>query len=171
MNNWNMLLAQSQQGNKSSYKEFLTAVQPFIRSVVYSKIQNDSLIDDIMQETLFAIHNSLHTYDPNRSAKSWVSVIARNKTIDYLRSNQYKLSNAEDISNLQIEEADDNKEDRYDLNKAMDKISIKQQEIIIKMKVEGKTAKQTALELEMSESAVKTAAHRAYKLIKEFLEV
>jgi RNA polymerase sigma-70 factor (ECF subfamily) len=170
MNNWNELLKQSQQGNKNSYKQFLTEVQPFVRSVIYSKIQNNSLIDDILQETLLAIHNSLHTYDSNRNAKSWISVIARNKTIDYLRSNQYKLSQAENIESLQIEDSKNNT-NNYDLEKAMQQVSTKQQEIIVKMKVEGKTAKQTALELDMTESAVKTAAHRAYKLIKEFLEV
>tara|TARA_Y100001960_G_C14738697_1_gene861716 strand:+ start:1361 stop:1897 length:537 start_codon:yes stop_codon:yes gene_type:complete len=170
MNNWNELLKQSQNGNKNSYKHFLTEVQPFVRSVIYTKVQNLSLIDDILQETLLAIHNSLHTYDATRNAKSWISVIARNKAIDYLRSNQHKLSQAEDIENLKLEGSETNT-NNYDLEKAMRQVSVKQQEIIVKMKVEGKTAKQTALELEMTESAVKTSAHRAYKLIKEFLEV
>jgi len=112
----------------------------------------------------------LHTYDSTRSAKSWISVIAKNKTLDYLKSNQHKLSQAEDIADLKMESSN-NDTNNYDLEKAMKQVSIKQQEIIVKMKIEGKTAKQTALELEMTESAVKTAAHRAYKLLKEFLEV
>lgn len=170
MNNWNELLKQSQQGNKNSYKQFLTEVQPFVKAVIYSKIRNQSIIDDILQETLLAIHKSLHTYDPARNAKSWISVIAKNKALDYLKSNQHKLSQAEDITNLNVATVENNTS-QYDIGKAMQQVSTKQQEIIVKMKVEGKTAKQTALELEMTESAVKTAAHRAYKLIKEFLEV
>ncbi|MGB2105397.1 MAG: sigma factor, partial [Glaciecola sp.] len=38
------------------------------------------MIDDILQETLLAIHNALHTYDSKRNVKSWISVIAKNKT-------------------------------------------------------------------------------------------
>jgi RNA polymerase sigma-70 factor (ECF subfamily) len=170
MNNWNQLLKQSQQGNKNSYKQFLTEVQPFIKSVIYNKVNNTIIIDDILQDTLLAIHNSLHTYDSARNAKSWISVIAKNKALDYLKSNQHKLSQAQDIASLKIE-SDKLNSNNIDIEKAMQQVSIKQQEIIVKMKVEGKTAKQTALELEMTESAVKTAAHRAYKLIKEFLEV
>jgi len=170
MNNWNELLKQSQQGNKNSYKKFLTEVQPFVKAVIYKRSENQPIIDDILQETLLAIHNALHTYDSTRSAKSWISVIAKNKTLDYLKSNQHKLSQAEDIADLKMESSN-NDTNNYDLEKAMKQVSIKQQEIIVKMKIEGKTAKQTALELEMTESAVKTAAHRAYKLLKEFLEV
>jgi RNA polymerase sigma-70 factor (ECF subfamily) len=170
MNNWNELLQQSQQGNKNSYKQFLTEAQPFVKAVIYNKVNNQAIIDDILQDALLAIHNSLHTYDSNRSAKSWISVIAKNKALDYLKSNQHKLSQAEDIENLKTESAESNA-NNYDLEKAIQQVSVKQQEIILKMKIEGKTAKETALELNMTESAVKTAAHRAYKLIKEFLEV
>jgi len=173
MNNWNQLLKQSQDGNKNSYKQFLTEVQPFVKAIIYKNLQNQDLVQDIMQEVLIAIHNSLNTYDSERSAHSWVSVIAKNKSIDYLRSKYHKQSSnvsLDDINVLELgtaEEATIN----YDLEKAMMKISDKQQKILSKMKIEGKTAKETAKEVKMSESAVKTSAHRAYKILKEFLEV
>jgi RNA polymerase sigma-70 factor, ECF subfamily len=169
-NNWNELLKQSQNGNKNSYKIFLTEIQPFIKAVIYNKIKNHSLIDDILQETLIAIHKSLHTYDYNRSAKSWISVIAKNKALDYIKSNQHKLSQGEELSSINLQEQPENYT-KYDLDNAMSKISDKQKKIIHKMKFEGKTVKETALEVKMSESAVKTSAHRAYKILKEFLEV
>jgi DNA-directed RNA polymerase specialized sigma24 family protein len=38
------------------------------------------------------------------------------------------------------------------------------------MKIEGYTAKEVGIKLNMSESAVKTSAHRTYKMLKEKIE-
>lgn len=47
-----------------------------------------------------------------------------------------------------------------------------QQQIILKeLKLNGKSIRELSLELKLSEAAVKTTAHRAYKTLSDLLEV
>ena len=39
-----------------------------------------------MQETLLAVHNQRHTYDPALPVTAWVHAIARYKLVDFLRN-------------------------------------------------------------------------------------
>src|SRR5260370_14586365 len=44
------------------------------------------MIDDAIQDTLIAIHEKRHTYDPTRPFGAWLAAVARYKWIDALRS-------------------------------------------------------------------------------------
>jgi DNA-directed RNA polymerase specialized sigma24 family protein len=42
-------------------------------------------VEDLVQETLLAIHNQQHTFDPAQPLSAWVHAIATYKLIDALR--------------------------------------------------------------------------------------
>ena len=164
------LMRLAQSGNKKAYADLLRAITPLIKAFVAKRISNTADVDDVVQETLLSIHHAGHTYDTNRSFKVWMFTISRNRLNDYLRRN-YKNRTFTEISlnDLTFEiSADDVTEGPIQseyIDKILDLLPEKQREIISMMKIEGYTAEDTAKKMNMSVSAVKVAAHRAYKLL------
>ena len=56
-----------------------------IKAYLLSRFGPLEILDDCVQESLIAIHNARHTYDPNRPIRPWLYTIVRHKTIDMLR--------------------------------------------------------------------------------------
>ena len=131
-------------------------------------------MDDLLQEVLLSIHKARHTYDGLRPYKPWAFAIARFRLLDYLRSHYAdRLRSAVDVSEVENTLQDDVTECRIDyesINRKIHKLPEKQAFILQMMHQEGYTAKEVAEKIGMTETAVKVAAHRAYKAIRQQLE-
>jgi RNA polymerase sigma-70 factor (ECF subfamily) len=75
----------AQGGDKTAYETLLRDCIPFIRQVARAQGVHPDGIDDIVQETLLAIHGARQTYDPSRSFTAWLRVIAQRRAVDGLR--------------------------------------------------------------------------------------
>ena len=165
-----MVLAQS--GDKQAYRDLLHTVSSELNPFLIKKIANESDREDVLQNILIAIHNARHSYTPGRPFKPWMYAIANHKVIDYYRQNKRKsdheigdletdfLYSDETISELETNEL---------LEQLLKKLPARQALIVKLMKLDGLSVKETAAMMEMTVSAVKVSAHRAYKIIqKEF---
>src|SRR5262249_48105082 len=76
-------------GDAAAYNRLLTSLTPAIRSVGRGGLARAGLVvedaEDVVQETLLAIHLKRHTWDPSMPLGPWVRAIARNKLIDAMR--------------------------------------------------------------------------------------
>jgi RNA polymerase sigma-70 factor (ECF subfamily) len=128
----------------------------------------------VLQEVLISIHKARHTYDGNRSYKPWIYAIAKYRLQDYLRMHYAdQLHQAVDISDLENNLHEDVTESvlNYEsISGEIHQLPEKQATILQLMHQEGYTAKEVAEKLGMNESAVKVAAHRAYKLLRQRVE-
>ncbi len=164
------LMRLSQSGDKKAYAALFHAIMPLIKAFVSRRISNMADVDDVVQETLLSIHYAGHTYDTNRSFKVWMFTIARNRLNDYLRRN-YKNRTFTEISfddlnfEISVDDVTEGRAQSEYLKEVLDNLPEKQREIVSMMKIEGHTAEDTAKRMNMSVSAVKVAAHRAYKLL------
>ena len=76
-------------GDAAAYRRFLEGVTPYLRGLArrgcerYGAAASDS--EDIVQETLLALHLKRGTWDATRPIGPWISTIARHKLIDALR--------------------------------------------------------------------------------------
>lgn len=84
------LMAAAQDGDRVAYARLLKALVPVIRVVARRKISDPSLVEDVVQDTLLAIHRVRHTYDPCRPLLPWVTAIASARAIDVLRKERRK---------------------------------------------------------------------------------
>src|SRR5271163_3388043 len=75
----------AQAGDRSAYETLLRDCIPFIKRVARGQGIRPDLIDDVVQETLFTVHQARQTYDPNRSFTAWLRTIAQRRAIDGLR--------------------------------------------------------------------------------------
>src|SRR5262249_16260545 len=86
---WAGLMRAAMNGDAAAYNRVLTSLAPAIRAAARRGLGRAGLVaedaEDIVQETLLAIHLKRHTWDPTLPLGPWVRAIARNKLIDVIR--------------------------------------------------------------------------------------
>ncbi len=170
------LLIESLEGNRKSYELFLKEIQIIFRNFLKNKIIEEENIEDLVQEILISIHNGRHTYDSSLPVLNWIFSIAYRRYVDFLRKkkriNKYEFY-TETFEQFQTNIYLDN-EDRFierdKINRILDKMSEKDRKIIQLLKFENYSIREISKMLGKSESAVKVAAHRAYKKLKNIIE-
>jgi RNA polymerase sigma-70 factor, ECF subfamily len=164
------LMRLAQQGDKKAYAALFQAITPLLKSFVSKRLNSLADAEDVVQEILMSIHRASHTYDTDRPFKVWMFTIARYRLNDHLRKLYKKGAfpeiNLEDMAQ-EISAGDvTEQQDKYEyLNKALSSLPEKQKKIVTLMKIEGYSAIETAQAMNMSVSAVKVSAHRAYKAL------
>lgn len=167
------LMQKTLQGNKAAYSALLNETRRILRPYIAKRIFQAQDAEDVMQEILIAIHKVKHTYDGNRPYLPWAYAIANYKIQDRLR----KLYSDPLKNSADLIVAENNPEENVtesglayeDIAKEVEKLPQKQAKILSLMHKDGYTAKEVAAKIGMTESAVKVAAHRAYKVLRKRL--
>ena len=163
-----MLLA-GLSGNAAEYQSFLKDLSAHLRAFLrkrLSRLPDD--VEDLVQESLIAIHNQRHTYDAQQPLSAWVQAIAKYKLVDFLRRHAARdqfnepLDDESDIFSSVDARAD---EARRDLNVLLHALPDQQRLPIIHTKLEGLSVKECARLTGFSESAVKVGVHRGLKAL------
>ncbi len=172
--NFAALMQQSLAGDQAAYAVLLKETSRLLRPFLAKRLSYTNEVDDLLQEILISIHKARHTYDGNRPYKPWVYAIARFRLQDHLRAHYSDLlRHAVDLSDLEEflhEDVTESAISYESISKEVQKLPHKQASILQMMHQEGFTAKQVAEKIGMKESAVKVAAHRAYKVLRKTLE-
>lgn len=163
------LLVQGLDGDAAAYREFLRALAAHLRGFLRRRLQRiPDEVEDLVQETLLAVHNQRHTYDRAQPLTAWVHAIAKYKLIDCLRRRAGRDDVTEPLDEtLEVFAAVDNEaaDARRDVAKLLAGLPEKQRQAIVCMKLEGLSVVETAARTGMSESAVKVYVHRGLKAL------
>jgi RNA polymerase sigma-70 factor, ECF subfamily len=158
----------------AAYQQFLKALGSHLRAFLRRRLmQRPDEVEDLVQETLLAVHNQRHTYRHDMPVTAWVHAIARYKLIDWLRSHGVKEGRNEplDEANEMFSTADsDAAEARRDLNELLQNLPDKQRLPIVHVKLEGLSVVETAQLTGLSESAVKIGVHRGLKALAALIQ-
>ena len=168
------LMQRSLSGDTQAYAVLLKETARLLRPFLAKRLFAGSEVDDVLQEILLSIHKARHTYDGERPYKPWAYAIAKFRLQDHLRAHYADhLHDAEDISELEEILPDDVTETGFSyesISVEVEKLPEKQATILRLMHQDGYTSKEIAEKMGMNESAVKVAAHRAYKVLRKQLE-
>lgn len=168
------LMRRSLSGDGYAYAELLRETARLLKPFLSRRLHLSSEVDDVLQEILLSIHKARHTYDGQRPFKPWMYAIAGYRLQDHLRAHYAdRLRDAEDYDELEEILPDGVTEPAFSyesISAEVEKLPEKQASILRLMHHEGYTAKEVAAKMGMNESAVKVAAHRAYKILREKLE-
>lgn len=158
-------------GDDASYKRLLSRLSAYLRgyfSGQFTRVgRSPADAEDLVQETLIALHTRRHTYDRTQLLTPWVHAIARYRLIDFLR--RTKTSHL----SIQIEEAEDliaeeeapAIESKLDLDELLGQLKPKTRKIIQMVKLNGLSVSEAAEQSGMSESAIKVTVHRGLKAL------
>ena len=163
------LLVEGLAGDATAYRTFLKELSAHLRAFLRGRLSRlPEEVEDIVQETLLAVHNQRHTYDPGQPLTAWIHAIARYKLIDVLhrRTGSEALNEPLD-DEIEVFAASDTDADaaRRDLATLLEQLPDRQRLPIIHMKLEGRSVVEAAQLTGMSEAAVKVGVHRGLRAL------
>lgn len=164
------LMLQAQAGDETAYRVLLTELSGRLRAYYRRRLTTMAGdAEDLVQETLLAIHNQRHTYDRSRPLTTWCYAIARYKLVDFLRRHGRReaLTDSIDDDFSQELSADnpDSTDARRDMQQLLETLPERQRQSVVHVKIEGRSVVETAALTGMSESAIKVNVHRALKAL------
>ena len=169
------LLVQGLAGDSRAYHAFLKDLSAHLRAFFRKRlVRLPDDVEDLVQETLLAIHNQRHTYRADQPLTAWVHAIARYKMVDLLRSRASRESLNDPLDDeLEVLSASDHEAAtaRRDLGKLIDDLPERQRLPIVHVKLEGLSVVETAQLTGMSVAAVKVGVHRGLKAIAARIRV
>lgn len=98
------LIKRCQRGDRQAFDELIRLYYDYVSGFLRKATENETLCEDLTQETFLKMIRSIERFDPGGSASfgTWLITIARNCYIDQLRRNRIRL---EDIDSIQLEDA------------------------------------------------------------------
>ncbi len=163
------LLVKGIDGDASAYHGFLKALSAHLRAYFRKRLfQRPDDIEDLVQETLLAVHNQRHTYQADQPLTAWVHAIARYKLVDLLRARRSSEAFTEPLDDeLEVFAASDTDaaDARRDLDKLLAELPEHHRLPIMHIKLEGLSVAEAAQRTGMSESAIKVGVHRGLKAL------
>ena len=159
-------------GQEEPYRRLLHRLSSHLRGYFKTRLsragRSGAETEDLLQETLLAIHTRRHTYDPAERFTPWVFAIARYKLIDHLRHTRTSAKDIplEDVGDL-MSEIDDQRdaESAMDIERLLTRLSPKASCAIREVKLRGSSVIEAARICGMSESAVKVSIHRGLRTL------
>jgi len=156
-------------GDASAYHAALKDLAVLLRGFLRGRLSRlPDEVEDLVQETLLAIHNQRHTYDAAQPLTAWVHAIARYKMIDFLRRRSGREALHEPLDEdlaVFAHSEHESVDARRDLAGLLETLPDRHRLPIVHVKIEGLSVAETAKRTGMSESAVKVGIHRGLKAL------
>lgn len=162
------LMAMAQRGDRQAYTTLLTECQRWLKSYFGRRVAPCHL-DDLVQETLMALHHKLATWDSSRAFLPWLAAIARYRWVDSLRR-IYRAAESElddEIAGFDEEPAI---AARISLERLFAQLPDAQAQAIELVKIEGLSVAEAARACGQSESLIKVNIHRGLKKLTAMIE-
>jgi RNA polymerase sigma-70 factor, ECF subfamily len=169
-------MQRAQEGEEEAYAELLVLLTAATRSYVRLRVGAPvPWIDDVVQETLIAVHHARHTFDGCRPFAPWFYAIARNRFVDVLRREQ-RVRRHEFAGDAwpEFECATNDAISRVDMDavqQALASLPPRQREIVEAIKLRDESVRDVAARLDMTMTSVKVTAHRGYRTLRRLLGV
>ncbi len=167
---WADWMRAANTGDGQAYRRLLDALAIVIRSFTRQGCARSGLAaadaEDVVQETLLAIHLKRHTWDERQPILPWVRAIARNKLIDSLRRRGRRVHvPIDDFLEILASPQDQNSLDMRDAKRLLKVLDGRQRQVVEAISVEGASIREAAHRLGISEGAVRVALHRGLKAL------
>jgi RNA polymerase sigma-70 factor (ECF subfamily) len=152
-------------GDEAAYRRLLAALAPMLRGAARRGLARSGLgeadAEDVVQETLLAIHLKRHTWDAARPIGPWVRAIARNKLVDHLRRRGGRVDvPIEEFENILPAQEEKPPVETSDVEPYLKSLPGRQRDVIQCILREDISIRETAARLKISEGAVRVALHR-----------
>lgn len=152
-------------GDGKAYDFFLRDVAGLVRSFARRKVQEGIDAEDIVQETLLAIHMKRHTWRHDAPVTPWIYAIARHKLVDAYRRRRRRVEiETGETPETSAQSKTESVSDR-EIGVALDALAPGQRSAVAAICVDGRSIGEAAKHLGMSEAAVRVALHRGLTAI------
>ncbi|MBS0326924.1 MAG: sigma-70 family RNA polymerase sigma factor [Proteobacteria bacterium] len=160
-------------GDGAEYEAFLRELCGHLRAYLRKRLAGmPDDIEDLVQETLIAVHSRRDTYDRGQPLTAWVHAIARYKIVDLLRTHGPRARATEvfdEDSDLFGSVDNEAALAKRDVARLLERLPERQRLPIVHTRLEGLSVAEAARATGMSESAVKVGVHRGLKALASMI--
>jgi RNA polymerase sigma-70 factor, ECF subfamily len=155
-------------GDAAAYRRALHQLTPILRAAVRSGLarygRGPEAVEDIVQETLLAIHLKRATWDQSQPVEPWARAIAKYKAIDFLRRRvERQHLDIADFADTLAQPDTQSSDAAFASRIAIARLPARDRDIVESMAIQGASAREMGDRLGLSEGAVRVALHRALK--------
>jgi RNA polymerase sigma factor (sigma-70 family) len=164
-------MTQGLDGDPRAHADLLQALVPLLRAFFGRRLPECGAdAEDLVQETLLAVHEKRATYDRERPFTAWLYAVARYRLIDHYRRRHVTVS-VEDVSDiLAVEGFEEAVSASMDVDRLLSGLSAKQAEVIRSMHLDGLSAAEAAKKAGIGESDVRVSVHRGLRALGRLLK-
>jgi RNA polymerase sigma-70 factor, ECF subfamily len=161
------LMLRGLDGDAGAHRELLGHLAILLRAFYARRMGREAVdLEDLVQETLVAVHTRRMTFSREQLLTPWVYAVARYKLIDHLRRGRHRVTEPlEAAYDVAEPDAADAATAGADLARLMAALPAKQRDAIRFVKVEGLSVAEAAVRSGQSESAIKVGIHRGLKVL------
>jgi RNA polymerase sigma-70 factor (ECF subfamily) len=162
------LMLSSLDGDEVAYRRLLNHLRQLLVSYFTRRtsLSYRSEVDDLVQETLLALHHRKITYDRQRPFTAWFFTIARYKLVDHHRKRGNRaMLGMEAIEDMPDEFSEDAVSASMDVEKLLGQLPQWQGDLIRQVRLEGQSVADTAAGSGRTEGMVKVGVHRGIKAL------
>lgn len=171
---WGDLMRAALDGDEAAYRLLLQELARYCRAHVQGRLarsgRGNADCEDIVQETLLAVHLKRSTWDRGRPFAPWFHAVLVHKLMDRMRVGRGRtyepIENAFEIAAPLTEEP----ATTSDVSRLLARLDAPQRRIVEAMSIEGRSAAETARAVGSSEGAVRVSLHRALKKLAAMLK-
>lgn len=157
-------------GDAAAYRKLLGALTPHLRAYYARRLQRAADAEDLVQETLIAIHTKRASYDPAQPFTAWLHAIARYKLIDHFRRSGIRRTlPLEEAASVMADEDATAAEAARDVEQLLQQLPENKRALIRHVKLDGLSTAEAAAKTGLSESAVKVGVHRGLKALSNMI--
>lgn len=164
------LMRAARDGDDGAYRLLLGRVARWLRVVARRGLvragRGIEESEDIVQETLLAMHLKRDSWDSQQPVEPWLAAIARHKLVDHLRRRGFHdhLDIDDHVDTLAAPDAAE-AGSSADARQLLAGLPERQRLIVTAISIEGHSARETGQRLGMTEGAVRVMLHRALKAL------
>ena len=166
------LMLASLDGDAAAYRALLADLGCHLRPYFTRRLTPAfaSHAEDLVQETLLAIHTRRMTYDRTRPFTAWLHAVAHHKFVDHVRRQSIRLTvPLEDDAPIFAHDDHADATAKRDLDVVLDAVPERTSDLIRRTRVQGATIAEAAAHHGITETAAKVSIHRGLKsLVSRF---
>ncbi|MBP3821440.1 sigma-70 family RNA polymerase sigma factor [bacterium] len=161
-----------------NFEKLINSNKQNIKNII--RLIKKEVNEDLEQEVYIKIWKNSDKYKEKGSIKSWISSIAKNTSLDYLKSVYYKVSQKSDADDYTLSSIKDKKstpenkiislERQKRIIKAINNLKPKFKEVIMLCEIDGLTYEECSKKLNCPLGTVKSRIYNAKKELSENLQ-
>ena len=161
------LMVKGLSGDAAAHGQLLSRLSRYLRGYFARRMGAGAAdLEDLVQDTLLAIHLKRASYDPAQPFTPWAYAVARYKLVDHFRrTGARRTVPLEDAGELLADGGPEEGAVRRDLGKLLNTLPERQRQVMVEVKLAGHSVEEAARRAGMSVSAVKVSIHRGLKAL------
>ena len=159
------LMLRGLDGERGAYAELLGALAGYLRAYFARRLGAGAAdLEDLVQETLLAIHVKRETFDRGQPFTPWAYAMARYKLLDHFRRAGARRSvPLEDAGELFALENPEEGAVRHDVGRLLARLPGRQRTLVADVKLAGLSIEEAAARGGLTPGAAKVSLHRGLK--------